>query len=95
MAESFTMTATVINPVRVVSDMSLSLERVIALMANSNSDFMEYVVERLSGGEQSLHRVASNIWCINQVGIEKLEEIQKLLGEAEGPLLRLRNEREG
>ena len=87
MADSFTMTPTINDPVQVVTDMALSLERVVALLANTNSDLMEFVVERLAGGDdKAVHRIASNIWCMNEVAIEKLEEIQLLLGEVETPL---------
>lgn len=95
MADSYTITATIIEPVQLVADMSLSLERVGALLANTNSEYMEHVVESLLKDGGSLHRLAYNIWCINQVAIEKLEEIRDLLGDAEGALRELTEKREG
>ena len=89
------MAPTINDPVQVVTDMALSLERVLALLVNTNSDFMEFLVERLSGGDKAVHKIASNIWCINEVAIEKLEEIQLLLDRVETPLRALRTEKEG
>lgn len=95
MADSYTMTATINEPVQLVVDMSLSLERVIALLENTNSEYMEQVVECVSKHSRTVHRLASNIFCINQIAIEKLTEIQLLLADAETSLNDLQAKREG
>ena len=89
MTDSYTMTPTVTEPVQTVEEMTLSLERVMLLLAGSNSDYMDYVVGELKTN-RSLHRVAFNVWCINQIVVEKLDEIHKVLAEAESGLLALR-----
>lgn len=95
MAESFTVTTRVNDPIAVVNDMHLSLDRVTSMLATTNNDYMEYVVGHLNEQGSSIHRIAYNVWCINQIAVEKLQEITRLLGEAEGDLLVLRNKREG
>jgi hypothetical protein len=95
MGESFTVTRTVNDPIAVVNDMALSLDRVTSMLATTNNDYMEYVVGRLNDERSSIHRIAYNVWCINQIAVEKLQEISALLDEAEGELLSLRSKREG
>lgn len=95
MANSYTMVAGINDPIDVVSDMALSLERAAVLLASTNCDLMECVVGKLTGPSERLHNTAYAIWCSNQVAIEKLQEIHSLLLQAEGPLLALRNKVEG
>ncbi|WP_267419134.1 hypothetical protein [Sphingomonas sp. GC_Shp_1] len=90
MGESFTVTHRVNDPIAVVNDMALSLDRVTSMLATTNNDYMEHVVGHLNDQRSSIHRIAYNVWCINQIAVEKLQEITKLLDEAEGQLLSLR-----
>lgn len=95
MAESFTITTTVNDPIAVVNDMALSLDRVTSMLASANSDYFQHIVGHLLDQDSSIHRLAYNVWCINQIAVEKLQEITRLLGDAEGELLSLRSKAEG
>lgn len=91
MTDSYTMTPTVTDPVQTVEEMTLSLERVTSLLGTSNSDYMDHIVGGLTT-TPSLHRLAFNVWCINQIVVEKLSEIHKVLVQTESGLLALRND---
>jgi hypothetical protein len=92
MASSFTLDATIADPVRAVSDMALSLDRVATMLASSNTDLMECVVSTLDDAT-STHRVAYAAWCAAMIAAEKMKEIAGVLDQAEIALLALGSER--
>ena len=91
MTDSYILTPTVTDPVQTVEEMTLSLERVMSLLGTTNSDYMDHIVGGLAA-TPSLHRLAFNVWCINQIVVEKLGEIHKVLVQTESGLLALRND---
>ncbi|RSV20372.1 hypothetical protein CA236_00185 [Sphingomonas sp. ABOLG] len=70
------------EPTELVVELALALERVAVLLARTNSDLMKDVVSGLPRELQAVHHSAYTVWCSNQIAVEKLEEIHKLLADA-------------
>lgn len=87
MIPAFEMAASVANPIEAVDEMALSLDRARAVLAGNNTDLVEEIAQG-SDVPAAIAERAMQMWMINVVVLEKLDEIGKVLERASAQIRR-------
>lgn len=75
------------SPTDGISDVSCSLERLIALMESNNADFQEAAIDRDTGDKWLTDNLYSR-WMIYLIATEKLQEVRQMVNATEDALLK-------